>query len=162
MAVERQSNRPKVERQEKSGMSNINDNCSKVKNLSDSVKERLYRDVADAAQEAFESAAYAAVAARAAVELSQAESLDPDKKISPQSEKVSNARASTKTRRQTSWEIYSSKIENMNIVLTSENFPQIESCQSIADDEEIHMTSMDNMFKQQKDVSGIKRDQYLI
>lgn len=91
MADERKSNRPKVERQEESGMSKINDNCSilpedteKAKNLSDSVKGKLYRDVADAAQEAFESAAYAAVAAKAAVELSLAESLDPDNKISPE------------------------------------------------------------------------------
>ncbi|KAK1374574.1 Regulator of Vps4 activity in the MVB pathway protein [Heracleum sosnowskyi] len=166
LAVERKSNRPKVERQQKSGMSKINDNClilpedtEKVKNLSDSVKGRLYRDVADAAQEAFESAAYAAVAARAAVELSRTESLDPDNKISPESQsgKVLNARDSMNTRQQTSWEIYLSETEDMNIVLTSENFPQIQSCQSIDDDDEIHMTSMDNMFKQQKDVSVIKR-----
>lgn len=39
---------------------------------------RKYRDVADAAQAAFESAAYAAAAARAAVELSRSESTDPD------------------------------------------------------------------------------------
>lgn len=45
----------------------------------------------------------------------------------------------------------------MNTVLTSENFPQIEYCQSIANDEVIHMTRIDNMFKQQKDASGIKR-----
>ncbi|KAL8112134.1 uncharacterized protein LOC141667359 [Apium graveolens] len=166
LAVERKSNRPKVERQDKSGMSEINDNClilpegtEKVKNLSDSMKGRLYKDVADAAQEAFESAAYAALAARAAVELSRAESLDPDDKISPESQfgRVLNARDSINTRQQTSWEIYTSEIENMNIVLTFENLPQIQSCQSLADDEEIHMTSMDNMFEQQKDVSGIKR-----
>ncbi|PIN00643.1 Spindle pole body protein [Handroanthus impetiginosus] len=47
--------------------------------FSDSVKmRRKYRDVADAAQEAFKSAAYAAAAARAAVELSRSESTDPD------------------------------------------------------------------------------------
>ncbi|KAL7149331.1 hypothetical protein ABFS83_05G032600 [Erythranthe nasuta] len=38
---------------------------------------RKYKDVADAAQAAFESAAYAAAAARAAVELSRSESTDP-------------------------------------------------------------------------------------
>lgn len=37
---------------------------------------RKYKDVADAAQAAFESAAYAAAAARAAVELSRSESAD--------------------------------------------------------------------------------------
>ncbi|XP_022746211.1 uncharacterized protein LOC111296269 [Durio zibethinus] len=48
-------------------------------NLSESIKARKkYRDVADAALEAFESAAYAAAAARAAVELSRAESQDFD------------------------------------------------------------------------------------
>lgn len=48
-------------------------------NFSDSMKgRRKYRDVADAAQVAFESAAYAAAAARSVVELSCSESFDPD------------------------------------------------------------------------------------
>ncbi|XWS30698.1 hypothetical protein CRYUN_Cryun23aG0009600 [Craigia yunnanensis] len=50
-------------------------------NFSESIKARKkYRDVAAAAQEAFESAAYAATAARVAVELSRAEhqDFDPD------------------------------------------------------------------------------------
>ncbi|CAK7326549.1 unnamed protein product [Dovyalis caffra] len=47
--------------------------------LSDSAHARKkYRDVADAAQTAFESAAYAAAAARAAVELSRSGPHDPD------------------------------------------------------------------------------------
>ena len=47
--------------------------------LSESVKARKkYRDVASAAQDAFKSAAYAAAAARAAVELSRSESWDQD------------------------------------------------------------------------------------
>ncbi|KAI3462529.1 hypothetical protein Pfo_019192 [Paulownia fortunei] len=47
--------------------------------LSESVRARkAYRDVAAAAQDAFESAAYAAAAARAAVELSRLESWDDD------------------------------------------------------------------------------------
>ncbi|KAK9276148.1 hypothetical protein L1049_005679 [Liquidambar formosana] len=46
--------------------------------LCGSMKKQEYRDVADAAQAAFESAAYAAAAARAAVELSRSESRDPD------------------------------------------------------------------------------------
>ncbi|XP_052195725.1 uncharacterized protein LOC127803504 isoform X2 [Diospyros lotus] len=44
--------------------------------LSESIKARKFRDVAHAAQVAFESAAYAAAAARAAVELSRSESQD--------------------------------------------------------------------------------------
>ncbi|KAH6802116.1 hypothetical protein C2S51_033562 [Perilla frutescens var. frutescens] len=44
---------------------------------------RKYRDVADAAQAAFESAAYAAEAARMAVKLSQSESIDRDDPTSP-------------------------------------------------------------------------------
>lgn len=47
----------------------------KVLSLSESMKvRRKYKDVADAAQDAFESAAYAAAAARAAVELARSES----------------------------------------------------------------------------------------
>ena len=47
--------------------------------FSESMKaRRKYRDVADAAQEAFESAAHAAAAARAAVELSMSKSIDKD------------------------------------------------------------------------------------
>ncbi|XP_025014891.2 uncharacterized protein LOC8269696 [Ricinus communis] len=52
--------------------------------FTDSVKGRKkYTDVADAAQAAFESAAYAAAAARAAVELSRSYSHDPDNQNSP-------------------------------------------------------------------------------
>ena len=54
-------------------------NRGKYEELSDSFKARKkYKDVADAAQAAFESAADAAAAARAAVELSRSESHDPD------------------------------------------------------------------------------------
>ena len=53
---------------------------------------KKYKDVADAAQAAFESAAYAAAAARAAVELSRSGSYDPDDQNSPstRSKKASN------------------------------------------------------------------------
>ncbi|KAE8709305.1 Gag protease polyprotein [Hibiscus syriacus] len=54
--------------------------------LTESIKARKkYRDVADAAQEAFESAAYAAAAARAAVELSRIgpQDSDPDDQSDP-------------------------------------------------------------------------------
>lgn len=69
--------------------SNLEDNSlisneEKVESFSDSMKGRKkYRDVADAAQAAFESAAYAAAAARAAVELSRSGSYDPDDQNSP-------------------------------------------------------------------------------
>lgn len=53
-------------------------------NVEDSMKAKIkYRDVADAAQAAFESAACAADAARAAVELSRSASHDPDDQIPP-------------------------------------------------------------------------------
>lgn len=52
--------------------------------LNDSVKaKKNYRDVSDAAQAAFELAADAAAAARAAVELSRSEPHDPDNHNSP-------------------------------------------------------------------------------
>ncbi|XP_057961455.1 uncharacterized protein LOC131153271 [Malania oleifera] len=53
--------------------------------FSSPMKMRQYRDVADAAQAAFKSAAYAAAAARAAVVLSRSESQDPDDQNSPSS-----------------------------------------------------------------------------
>lgn len=46
------------------------------KNESELVRAKKFNDVASAAQEAFQSAAYAAVAARAAIELSRSESQD--------------------------------------------------------------------------------------
>lgn len=59
-------------------------NRGKDEELTDSFKARQkYKDVAGAAQAAFESAAYAAVAARAALELSQSEPHDPDDHNSP-------------------------------------------------------------------------------
>ncbi|KAL8120896.1 uncharacterized protein LOC141724958 [Apium graveolens] len=65
-----------------------------VEGFSGSMKAKIkYRDVADAAQAAFESAACAADAARAAVELSRCESHDPDDQIPPsfRCKKVSNS-----------------------------------------------------------------------
>lgn len=59
-------------------------NRGKDEKLTDSYKGRKkYKDVADAAQAAFESAEYAAAAARAALELSRSESHDPDDHYSP-------------------------------------------------------------------------------
>lgn len=59
----------------------------KMEELSDSIKlKRTYKDVADAAQAAFESAAYAAEAARIAVELSKSQNNDPDDQDTTKSE----------------------------------------------------------------------------
>ncbi|EXB97158.1 hypothetical protein L484_008648 [Morus notabilis] len=53
------------------------EDIKQVEKFSETMKaRRKYTDVADAAQEAFESAAYAAAAARAAVELSMCKSMD--------------------------------------------------------------------------------------
>ncbi|MED6160376.1 hypothetical protein PIB30_050944 [Stylosanthes scabra] len=80
--VEEQFNAEK-ENQNKHGIGGENvhnfPNTGKDEELSDSFKARKkYKDVADAAQAAFESAALAAAAARAAVELSRSEPHDPD------------------------------------------------------------------------------------
>ncbi|CAI9779087.1 unnamed protein product [Fraxinus pennsylvanica] len=74
-----------------SGVSNSEENrpmrpedIETVEFFSDSVKlRRRYTDVVDAAQAAYESASYAAAAARAAVELSRSESTDRDGPSSP-------------------------------------------------------------------------------
>ncbi|KAF8033103.1 hypothetical protein BT93_D1870 [Corymbia citriodora subsp. variegata] len=55
---------------------------------SDSFQMKKYKDVADAAQAAFESAAHAAAAARAAVELSRSGSHDPDDRDGPDTPKA--------------------------------------------------------------------------
>ncbi|KAK7407559.1 hypothetical protein VNO78_09512 [Psophocarpus tetragonolobus] len=80
--VEEQS---KVEKQAQHESEKKEENVSilpskgKDEELTDSFKgKKKYKDVADAAQAAFESAAYAAAAARAAMELSRSESHDPD------------------------------------------------------------------------------------
>ncbi|GLT76624.1 hypothetical protein SLA2020_482760 [Shorea laevis] len=58
----------------------------------DSMEARhKYKDVADAALAAFESAAYAAAAARAAVELSRSDSHDPDNQNSPRTPRNQNS-----------------------------------------------------------------------
>ncbi|WOH07717.1 hypothetical protein DCAR_0727150 [Daucus carota subsp. sativus] len=85
-------NQPKSDQQNKTGakLEEISlgslENKEEVEGFSHSMKgEKKYRDVADAAQAAFESAACAADAARAAVELSRSESHDPDDQIPPSS-----------------------------------------------------------------------------
>ncbi|GKV43948.1 hypothetical protein SLEP1_g51181 [Rubroshorea leprosula] len=62
----------------------MSDGFGNEEGFSDSMEARQkYKDVADAAQAAFESAAYAAAAARAAVELSRSDFHDPDNQNSP-------------------------------------------------------------------------------
>ncbi|KAL1807762.1 hypothetical protein ACET3Z_024752 [Daucus carota] len=85
-------NQPKSDQQNKTGakLEEISlgslENKEEVEGFSHSMKGKTkYRDVAHAAQAAFESAACAADAARAAVELSQSESHDPDDQIPPSS-----------------------------------------------------------------------------
>jgi len=65
--------------QNRSFSSNQHEGVDQVEGLTSSVNRRKqYKDVADAAQEAFISAAYAAAAARAAVELSKSSPRAPD------------------------------------------------------------------------------------
>nr|ACU22774.1 unknown [Glycine max] len=87
VSVEEQSS---VEKQNRHESEKKEENVSMLPNrgkdekLTDSYKGRKkYKDVADAAQAAFESAEYAAAAARAALELSRSESHDPDDHYSP-------------------------------------------------------------------------------
>ncbi|CAK9150710.1 unnamed protein product [Ilex paraguariensis] len=56
----------------------LSESITKDEKYSESMKARMYRDAAAAAQDAFESATYAAAAARAAVELSRIESWNED------------------------------------------------------------------------------------
>ncbi|XP_076899588.1 uncharacterized protein LOC143553475 [Bidens hawaiensis] len=66
--------------------SDLGDDLDEVLSFTESVKgKKKYKDVEDAAQAAFESAAYAAAAARAAVELSRSRSFGYDNPGSPDS-----------------------------------------------------------------------------
>ncbi|GLT34476.1 hypothetical protein SLA2020_089860 [Shorea laevis] len=65
-------------------LTKMSDGFGNEEGFSDSMEARQkYKDVADAAQAAFESAANAAAAARAAVELSRSDFHDPDNQNSP-------------------------------------------------------------------------------
>lgn len=91
MDVNKKQNQHEPNTSANSGNTKVGDNLQilheeieKDDRFSDSMKtRRKYRDVAAAAQAAFESAAYAADAARAAVELSRSEPHDPDDQGSP-------------------------------------------------------------------------------
>ncbi|KAI7747672.1 hypothetical protein M8C21_002776 [Ambrosia artemisiifolia] len=72
--------------EEESTQSALDNEVAEVLSFSESMKgKKKYRDVEDAAQAAFESAAYAAAAARAAVELSRSRSFGSDNPDSPNS-----------------------------------------------------------------------------
>ncbi|KAF8389783.1 hypothetical protein HHK36_024302 [Tetracentron sinense] len=109
------------------------------KQFSGSMKSRKYKDVAAAAQAAFESAAYAADAARAAVELSRSESQDkdPDDQSSrtPRQRYMSDDDGSSKSRFRTARDSASGKIENSNGGL--ENIHPVNKFSSESEDEEI-------------------------
>lgn len=127
--------------------------------LSDSMKgRRKYRDVAHAAQVAFESAAYAATAARAAVELSRSESYDPDDQSSPDSRprNMFNTHEPMKNKLRTGQGMDSQGIEDMNVGMEFENF-QSQTYHSVSDDEETQMDTKAEGSKQNKDTAEIKR-----
>ncbi|KAH7836112.1 hypothetical protein Vadar_032842 [Vaccinium darrowii] len=102
--------------------------------LSDSMKAtRKYKDVADAAEDAFISAAYAAAAARAAVELSRSESHDPDEHNSPGP--VFDKNNSMKIKFQNTKENHLKRIEDQNGVLGFEKVHPIQNYHSESEDE---------------------------
>lgn len=73
-----------VDSRKKQNQASASGTSGNEEGFSDSMETRgKYKDVADAAQAAFESAAYAAAAARAAVELSRSDSPGPDNQSSP-------------------------------------------------------------------------------
>ncbi|XAR72374.1 hypothetical protein NMG60_11018989 [Bertholletia excelsa] len=87
LETEQKLRQPKPDSSEISGASDkLHSFAQEIENmegLSDSMTRQKYKDVADAAEAAFKSAAYAAAAARAAVELSKASSHYPDDQNSP-------------------------------------------------------------------------------
>lgn len=102
--------------------------------LSDSMKAtRKYKDVADAAEDAFISAAYAAAAARAAVELSRSESHDPDEHNSPGP--VFDKNNSMKIKFQNTKENHLRRIEDQNRVLGFEKVHPFQNYHSESEDE---------------------------
>lgn len=90
--VEEKKDQPQQETKVEGVFQILPEEMEKDNQYADSMRgRRKYKDVADAAQAAFESAAYAAAAARAAVELSQSKSLDHDdlRNLSPKQGKSS-------------------------------------------------------------------------
>nr|XP_027097810.1 uncharacterized protein LOC113717264 isoform X1 [Coffea arabica]XP_027097811.1 uncharacterized protein LOC113717264 isoform X1 [Coffea arabica] len=124
-----------------------------VEGCSDSMEVRnKYKDVAAAAQAAFESAAYAAAAARAAVELSRSDSHDPDDlnstKLQPRV--MSRTRQSFKSNSQTGEE---KEIDEGKVGMAFEKIHPAQHCSSESEDEKIIAEN----FKQRKNEGEIKR-----
>lgn len=138
-----------------SGVTMLKDNSpilpediEKVEGFSESMKGRKkFRDVADAAQAAFESAAYAAAAARAAVELSRSESHDPDDQNSPdyRQKKVLNT--------------HDSKLPNGQGLNAQgfENSQTIQNYHSVSEDEEVNIVNKTEGSKQNKNAAQFSR-----
>ncbi|XP_022150550.1 uncharacterized protein LOC111018665 [Momordica charantia] len=98
--VEEKQEQPQQETKEEGVLQSLPEEIEKDDRYADSMRGRKkYKDVADAAQAAFESAAYAAVAARAAVELAQSKSLDRDdpSSLSPRPRRSSETQESKNT-----------------------------------------------------------------
>ncbi|KAI8009676.1 hypothetical protein LOK49_LG06G02749 [Camellia lanceoleosa] len=128
----------KLEIEEKQNQHNIPDEIENTEGLSDSMKTtRKYKDVADAAEAAFKSAAYAAAAARAAVELSRPESHDPDDQNSPHPEqrKISDKHDAIKSTLQTTDENNLRRTEDQNVGLGFEKVHPIQNYHSESEDE---------------------------
>lgn len=162
--VESRLNQPELDQPMNSGVPKLKDNSpilpEDIENegLSDSMKgRRKYRDVAHAAQVAFESAAYAATAARAAVELSRSESYDPDDQSSPDSRprNMFNTHEPIKNKLRTDQGTDSQGIEDMNVGMEFENFHSSQTYHSVSDDEETQMDTEGS--KQNKNTLEIKR-----
>ncbi|XP_059644951.1 uncharacterized protein LOC132286605 [Cornus florida] len=121
--------------------------------LSDSMKARKkYRDVAAAAHEAFESAAYAAAAARAAVELSRAESWDehPDDHSSSkhQQGKLFDPSRSSKSNFQLDMDTASEDVKHSERGLGFNKIHPVDSFSSESESEEMEEKSYRNHLKE--------------
>lgn len=125
----------------------------RVEGCSDSMEVRnKYKDVAAAAQAAFESAAYAAAAARAAVELSRSDSHDPgdlnSTKLQPRV--MSRTRQSVKSTSQTGEE---KDIDEEKVGMAFEKIHPVQNYSSKSEDEKVKGEN----FKQRKNEGEIKR-----
>ncbi|XP_049365033.1 uncharacterized protein LOC125829863 isoform X1 [Solanum verrucosum] len=127
---------------------------------------RKYKDVAAAAQAAFESAAYAAVAARAAVELSRSESRDLDDPKSP-SQKPRNVSDSCEDLKSEFHEGEEKNNEGVEKIETSQNYGFHSEVDQFSDGdevEELKQRKFEEQFKRSVSVSSsdISADDILV
>ncbi|XP_049403227.1 uncharacterized protein LOC125866887 isoform X2 [Solanum stenotomum] len=127
---------------------------------------RKYKDVAAAAQAAFESAAYAAVAARAAVELSRSESRDLDDPKSP-SQKPRNVSDSREDLKSEFHEGEEKNNEGVEKIETSQNYGFHSEVNQFSDGdevEELKQRKFEEQFKRSVSVSSsdISADDILV